>query len=166
MARKYLQIKGLDAYSLMLSRLEAGVNDIAAKAVYEAGAIVADTTRQEIAALPTVTRESRKQQTAGKLDGITADEKADLSGGFGITPMENKDGTINIKTGFDGYGSKPTKKYPKGVPNVLLARAVAKGTSFRLKNDFNKRSIQKSRPAAQKRMAEVVSAEIAKRMKG
>ena len=49
---------------------------------------------------------------------------------MGISPIKHDGDYINAKVGFDGYGSIPTKKYPKGVPNQLVARSVNSGTSF------------------------------------
>lgn len=151
---------------MRLSKLASYTDKIAGKIVHDGAKVVADTTKQEIGGLPTVTPETRKNQKVGKLDGITPQEKLDLSTSFGIASMRDDGGFLNVKTGYDGYGSKPTKKYPQGVPNQMLARSVESGTSFRMKNAFNARAIRKSRPAARKAMADTCEEEIQKIMKG
>ena len=69
-----------------------------------------------------------------KIAGVSRRQKADLIDSFGLAPIENDNGYIHTKAGIDGYGSIPTKKYPRGVPNVMLMRSIESGTSFREKH--------------------------------
>ena len=73
----------------------------------------------------------------------------DLAEGLGIAkPDVDHQGNTNTKVGFKGYGSHPTKKYPKGVPNALLARAVESGSSVRKKTPFVRPGTNKARSKA------------------
>ena len=66
--------------------------------------------------------------------------------------MKNVNGYIHTKFGFAGYNSLKSKKYPKGHPNVMIARAVEKGTSFRRKNPFINKATKAAAKAAEAAM--------------
>ena len=86
---------------------------------------------------------------------------------MGITPTGiDFDGNTNIKIGFDGYGKMPTKKYPKGVPNQLLARAVESGSSVRQKTPFIRRGEGKSKKLAEAEMQKKLDEKIEEIKKG
>lgn len=79
------------------------------------------------------------------VSGMTAFEQKALLDGFGISPMEEKDGEVNVKLGFDGYSSRKTKRWPNGVPVSVTARSLRRGTSWRGKDDFIGPAISKAR---------------------
>ena len=124
--------------------------ETAKKAVYAGAKVVADKIRQNLNAL-NVTPELQKQ---------------DLIDSFGIAPFDTDEkGVVNTKAGFDGYGSRPTKKYPKGLPNQLLARAIESGTSFRKKQPFVRPAVNAAKKQAIKEMERVVNEEVKKALK-
>ena len=84
---------------------------------------------------------------------------------FGISRMQNENGYINVKLGFDGYNSIQTQKYPQGQPNVLIARIYENGGSTAEKQPFIKPALNKTRKAAQQKMADVIDEEMAKLMR-
>lgn len=146
------EIEASDEYINQLKNLEnEKVLYIIEKSIYEGANIVANQIKNELESLNTETV-------------VTPTEKKDMIEGFGISPMQFTNGEHNVKIGFDGYGSKPTKKYPKGVPIPLTARSVISGTSFRKKNDFVRRGVNKSKKKAIKKMDEVINEEIKKEM--
>ena len=131
--------------------------DFAKEIVYEGAGIIADAMRKEIEALP-IQEDSDGSAPFAKdgfmLKGITSTQKNDLLEGLGVASIEN-DGTVTeTNVGFEGYGSIPTKKYPKGLPNRLMARSIESGTSFRTKNPFMRRTIQKKQKEAVQKMQE------------
>ena len=79
--------------------------------------------------------------------------------------MRDDKGYLNVKLGFDGYGRTKTKKYPKGVPNQLIARSVNTGTSFRKRNPFMDRAVRAKRKLAEKKMMETMGEGMKKEMK-
>ena len=82
----------------------------------------------------------------------------DLYKGLGVTPVgRDKNGFVNCKVGFDGYGRFPTKSYPKGVPNALIARAVESGSSVRQKSPFVRPSVNATRKEAVGEMDKVIT---------
>ena len=152
----YLKFKGLQEYEFKLSRLEAGTDEIAGKAIYQGAKIVADEVKKNIETLPVIKDERGSGNNL--LDGLIKS--------WGIAPMESKNGYLSVKLGFDGYNSVVTSKYPKGQPNVLIARAVESGTSFRKKHPFVSPAVKKTRKKAEAKMKEVLDEEINKIMKG
>ena len=133
--------KGLEEYELRLSRMSKEVDRIAGAAIYAGADIVADAIVQGIGSLPEKT-------------GTT---KRGLANGFGIAKMQDDNGYRNVKLGFDGYNDD-------GVPNVLMARVFENGTSKIPKHHFVRTAVNRSRKAAEAKMAEVLDYEIAKLM--
>lgn len=150
-----------EALSIQLSKLESGVGEIAKKAIYVGAKVVADKVKANLQALPT--DKFRFLRDGDKLNVLTELQKQDLKDGFGVTPIKQDwDGNYNAKIGFDGYGSKPTKAYPKGLPNILLARAIESGSSVRRKKPFFRPAVSASEERAIKEMERVANEEIEK----
>lgn len=157
------QFKGLDAYIKQLSALNAGdKGDIIGKTVYAGAAVVADAVRKSIEALPVGPGTAKD---GGLIDTVTPTQKRGLLDGFGISHIQDDDGFVNVKLGFDGYNGTRTKNYPKGQPNVLIARAVNSGTIFRKKTRFVDKAVSSSKKPAEKAMDETCNREIEKIMK-
>lgn len=136
-----LRFRGLAEYERQLSQLQRGTDEIAGKAIYAGAETVADAIKQNIQGLPSKTGTTRQ----GLLEG------------FGIAPLQDDSGYLNVKIGFDGYNAK-------GVPNALMARVFESGTSKVPKHPFVRPAINSSRKQAEAKMAEVLGAEINKIM--
>ena len=80
--------------------------------------------------------------------------------------MENDNGYINTKIGFDGYNATKTKKYPNGQPNALIARSIESGTSKHQKTPFVRPAISKAKAKAEAAMAASVDKDINNTMEG
>lgn len=154
-----MTIKGTEEIELMLSELGSRSIEIGKRAVREAANIVADKVRSNIENLP---EDTFRRLTEGDRFGVvTGSQKKDLLDNMGITPVSvSDDGYINVKVGFHGYGSHRTKKYPKGLPNQLLARAIESGSSVRNKTPFIRPAINKTQDEAIDKMQEVINEEI------
>ncbi|WP_085833843.1 hypothetical protein [Clostridium merdae] len=156
--------KAGDEWALKLSRLAAGSDEIAKKAIYAAADIVADKIKSNLEALPE--DKFRHLPNGEKFNGLPQSQKDDLAESFGITPITmDSQGNHNTKIGFDGYGSAPTKAYPQGVPNQLLARAVESGSSVRDATPFVRPAVNVTKKPAQAEMGRVVDEETEKIMK-
>ena len=128
------------------------------KAVTAGAAVVADQIKANLEALPE--EEFRKLGEGEIFHGIPTGQKRDLVDSFGLTPIEkDKYGFIHTKAGFDGYGSFPTKEYPEGVPNQLMARAVESGSSVRQKTPFVEPAVKATRKEAVETMNAVIEDE-------
>lgn len=156
-----IDFKGIDDYAKALGTLWKESENIIKKAVYEGADIVANEIKQGLRSIPVDERVGAEENP---VTGVGRRQKADLINGFGLSPMENKDGYINTKAGFDGYGSIKTKKYPKGQPLAMLMRSVESGTSFRKKTPVIRKAVTRARKPAEAKMAETVETEIKKIM--
>lgn len=158
-----MEIRGFDELELQLSKL---ADPELAKDVVMAGAQpVADEIRKSIEALPE--DKFRRLKKGEVFIGVPRQQKQDLLDSLGITPPDiDFDGSTNTKIGFDGYGKIPTKKYPKGVPNQLLARAVESGSSVRKKTPFIRKAVNKSKKLAEAEMQKKLDEKIEIIMKG
>lgn len=157
-----IQNKGLNDYIKAIQRFKKGSDIMIKKGIYNGAGIIADGIKEEIKNIPV----DNSHGTPDKpVNGLSKRQKADLIDGMGIAPIQEDNDFINAKIGWDGYGQQKTKKYPKGVPNQVIARSVNSGTSFRKKNPFVSRAISKNKKQAEKAMVETVENEIKKEMK-
>ncbi len=158
-----MEIRGFDELELQLSKL---ADPEISKEVVQAGAQpIADQIRKNLEGLP---EDKFRYLNKGEVfTGVPKQQKQDLLDSLGITPPDiDFDGNTNIKIGFDGYGKIPTKKYPKGVPNQLLARAVESGSSVRKKTPFIRKAVNKSKKLAEAEMQKKLNEHIEIIMKG
>lgn len=159
-----MTFKAGDEYAIKLSRLATDSGEIAKKAIYAGAEVVADKIKENVKSLP----EDKFRYLRGeeKFKGVSPQQKKDLLDSFGITPIDqDRGGDWNTKLGFDGYGGGKTKKYPKGLPNQLLARAVESGSVVRIKTPFVRTAVNATKKESQTVMAAVVDEEIEKIMK-
>lgn len=139
-----MAFKAGEDFMLKLSRLEAGGEDIAKRAVYAGAGIVADKVRANLEA----NLSGSEQSTGALVDSL------------GITPItQDRDGWISAKVGFDGYDEK-------GVPNQLKARVMESGTSKIKKRPFVRPAVNATKKPAVEAMQRVIDEETEKIMKG
>lgn len=158
-----MEIRGFEEIELQLSKL---ADPELAKEVVQAGAQpIADQVRKEIENLPE--DKFRYLKKGEVFTGVPKQQKKDLLDSLGVTPADiDFDGNANTKIGFDGYGKMATKKYPKGVPNPLLARAIESGSSVRKKTPFLRKAVNKSKKLAESEMQKKLDEHIEIIMKG
>lgn len=157
-----IQFKGINEYARAMQRVYVKSSDIIGQAIYEGSSVLADGVKDELKKLPI---DESYGSPDKKIDGVTKRQKADLIDGFGISPMRDDKGYLNVKLGFDGYGRTKTKKYPKGVPIQLIARSLNTGTSFRKRNPFMDRAVRAKRKQVERKMMEQMDDGIKKEMK-
>lgn len=133
---KWIVGKGLDNYIAYLQSINAVTDEMIDEAVYEMAKVVADSVRSGIQALPTVSNQANIATYKKGYSRLSDEEKQGLLDGFGVSPMQDDGGYINVKLGFDGYNSVKTKKYPQGQPNAMIARVTESGSSYREKTPF------------------------------
>lgn len=163
-----IDFKGIDDYSKLIAALGNESEEIIKSAVYKGAALVADEIKQGLKSLP-IEEGTNNLPPVGdaqhKLTGVSRKQKADLIDSFGLAPIENDGGYIQSKAGVDGYGSIPTKKYPKGVPNVMLMRSIESGTSFRQKNPIFRKATNRARKRAEQAMGNEIDEQLKQRFK-
>lgn len=126
-------------YTNNLIAIKDNSTGISKRAVYQGASVALDSIREAIKALP----EENHNGKTKMMNGVTKIEKNGLLNGLGATKMQDENGVIYTKIGFDGYNSLRTKKYPSGQPNVLIARSICKGTSFRKRIPFVDKAVKK-----------------------
>ena len=145
-----IKIKSGNDYLAKLQALESGTDEIVKKAIYDGAGVVADAIKAKIPGIP--------QTHHYILD--------DLEASFGISPiLQDQKGDWNAKIGFDGYGSHPTAKYPQGLPNQMMVRAIESGTSFRDKHPFVRPAVRQTQKACEEAMENRIDIETKKVMK-
>lgn len=159
---KWIVGKGLDSYISYLQKINAVTDEAIGEAVYEMAKVVADSVRASIQALPTVSNEANIATYKKGYSRLSDEEKQGLLDGFGVSPMQDDGGYINVKLGFDGYNSVKTKKYPKGQPNALIARVTESGSSYREKTPFIRPAVRATQKQAVEIAKQVVDKEISK----
>lgn len=154
MAKMTIKSSGVDA---SVSSLGVHFSDTARAAVAAGAGVLADAVRQRLEALPS--DENRFLVPGDIFRGVPKEQKQDLLDALGVTPIKQDANLVyNAAVGFDGYGSTPTKTYPQGVPNQLLARSIESGSSVRIKTPFFRKAMEASEDA----VLEAMQAEINK----
>lgn len=159
-----IRFSKLRDYELMLGKIGDASKDICGAAIYEGAKIIADEVKANLSSLHAVSdvdaiMAAKKEEATY----LTIRAKIGLMKSFGVTPMQrDRDGIYNVKLGFDGYNDVKTKKWPKGQPNQLIARACESGSSAMIKQPFFREAVQKTKKKAESRMAEVLDEKIKK----
>lgn len=154
-------MRGMDEYAAYLQRIGKNTREILGAGVYAMANTVADAVRKNIEALPAKPDiEGIEAYRQGRKAQLTISEKRGLEEGFGVSPMQNERGYLNVKLGFDGYNSVKTKKYPKGQPNVLIARITESGSSYRKKTPFIRPALRQTQNEALKKGQEAIEEKI------
>lgn len=147
---KWIVGKGLNNYIAYLQSIEAVTDEMIGEAVYDMAKVVADKVRANIEALPAVSNEANIATYREGYSRLSEPEKQGLMDGFGVSPLQDDSGYLNVKLGFDGYNSIKTKKYPQGQPNALIARVTESGSSYREKTPFIRPAVNAARKPAEK----------------
>lgn len=124
-----ITIKGIEKYLAEIRALQADAEEYLGRAIYEGAELAADEIKEALKQLPVDNRGKVAQRRS-----INQIQKDGLIEGYGITPMRDESGRLNVKIGFDGYNNFLTFKFPYGQPNVMIARSLESGTSFMPKN--------------------------------
>lgn len=161
---------GLDQYIAELNRLAINTKEVLGRSIYVGADIVADQIRANIEKLQ-VSNSPKRGTPSDPIDTITTAQKTGLLQGFGISGLANTDGITNVKIGFDGYNSQVAstsvkrKWKEKRQANIMIARAVEGGTSFRRKHPFVAPAVRATKKKAEDAMGEQLDKEIEKAMK-
>ena len=157
-----MKFQGLDQYVVVLERLTNNAGEYIGKTLYVGAGVVADAIKQEVMALPADDRPYSKDIIK---NGPTSVQKKGLVDSFGITKVRVKGGTYDEKLGFDGYNNIRSKRWPKGQPNVMVARSIESGTSWMKKNPFIAKAVRASKVQAEIAMEKELDKQIELLMK-
>lgn len=154
-----IKIYGFKKYEKQLEDLSRNISEIEGQAIYESAKVVADAVRDGIDGLKTDGRKPYERKRREK-------QKQGLQESFGISPLRDDNGFLNVKLGFNGYNSRvETKQFPNGQPNAMVARVFNSGASGVTKQPFFDKAVRRMRKPAQERMKQVLEDEIEKIMR-
>lgn len=152
---------GFDELAKQLETLADHSGSIASAALYSGAGMMADKVRNAVNSQQT--QPDRKHK--GK--ALLPYEKKALQNGLVIEKFvqdKARDYTQTAVT-FKGRTDHRTKNYPDGIPTILLARAINKGTSFRSANRFFNNTVNRTRAEAERLMTETAEREMKKYIK-
>lgn len=151
---------GFDELAKELGTIADHAGAIASAALYEGSGYMADQLRHSVERLET---DERKHVTNHVLDY----EKEALERGLTIEKFtqDKARGVTETAVTFHGYTSHKTARWPTGVPTILLARAITKGTSFRRPNRFFPNTVNRARKTAEEIMVKKAEEEMRKDIK-
>jgi HK97 gp10 family phage protein len=156
------KFEGLEEYLSQLKQLKDISRSCIGQAVYSGAGVVADAMRDAIEALPIDEKIARNGQT---VHGIGQAQKQGLLDGFGIAKMQDDNGYLHVKLGFDGRNTVRTPTFPTGQPNALIARSVNAGTSFRDRIPFIDDTLRQTKKQCEQAMKERFDEELGKAIK-
>ncbi len=159
-----ITFKNNDDYIAKINKLSRGFREeVAGPAIYVAAGLVADAIDAKLAGVPT---DERWGSPGAVKAGPREAEAQSVYNALGIAKMQDDNGFINVKIGFDGYSPLKSTRWPNGQPNQMLARSIERGTSFMAANPFVKPAVASTKGAAVNAMKEKVDEQISKIMKG
>ena len=137
------KFKGISEYLEALEKIgPKGSQGVIRYAVYPGAAIVADAVRAAI--------ESQ------------ATDSGKLASSISLSPMRYDKGYINTRVMFTGYDTeKPSKRFPKGVPNAVKAAVLESGNSTHPARHIISKAARMAQPAADEAMAAALDENIA-----
>lgn len=147
-----IKFKGIDDVIDQFERLHRGTPGICKEVLNAGCAVIGNAQKAAIEALPV----DNRRYGGKKRNGIRPEQKDALVKSYGIAPVREKNFVYNRKTGFDGYNSIVTKRWPKGQPNAMIARSVESGTSFMAPHPFMDKAARGAKAEAEAAMQAVL----------
>ena len=148
-----IKFKGIDEYLRRLEALTMATDKFIGEAVYKGADVVADATKSALNTMPVDNRRKVSERR-----GILEVQRQGLVNSFGVAPLRDDNGFINVKTGFDGFNKI-------GQANVRVARQLESGTSYMPKNRVISRATNRSKKACEEAMKKSLEGNIQKLMK-
>lgn len=152
---------GIDQLAKQFSDVADSTGRIAKKSLYEGTGFMADKLRN---ATENLTSEEQRKHRSKAVLGY---EKEALLNGLTVEKFKDNRALDCVETSvtFHGRSEHRTKNYPDGVPTILLARAINKGTAFRTANRFFPNTVNRNRKDAEAMMVKTAEAEMRKILK-
>lgn len=153
----------LERYNKMIYDLGAQAREYIEAAVKKGADPVADAVRGALNGLQT---DDSYRPPGEPRVGPRTIQKAGMQAGFGVAPVRDDSGFINVKLGFHGYNGMRTRKYPGGQPNAMIARSVESGSSYMMAHPFVDRAARGAKSAAEQIMKQEIENSIGRIMEG
>lgn len=141
-----MTIEGLDEWAARISKYENKSSAAIRAGMYDGAREMLAAVIIQVENLPA--QPNRLLKNGEKFNVFTETNRKDLLDGLYVHHFVNNGSRIETWVSFDGYGSVPTKTYPQGVPNALIANSINSGSSVRVKNRFMTRAKKASEALA------------------
>jgi hypothetical protein len=137
MARRGIQVDGLDELAAQLDTLARAAEPIARASLYEGARVVADALAAAARGLPN-----------GAI--LYPEERDEIANAVGVAKFDGQGASVSTAIGFNGYLSRTEKNHPRGVPIPIVVRAINNGSSHprRKKKAFIRQAVRSAEPAA------------------
>lgn len=157
-----MEVSGLEEYAATIQRLGDKAEPAIKAAMFDGAAQLLAAVKAEIENLPT--EPNRFLAPNEKFNVFTETNKKDLLDGVYVHKFQQNGDRFETWVSFDGYGSPQTatKKYPRGLPNAMIANSINSGSSVRVKNRFMARAKKAGEPAARAAIQEAFENYLAK----
>lgn len=158
-----IKVEGLSEYLELLEVTEKKARSMIGRSIHPGAKIVARECKRRVDNLETDDTPANKIGP-GKLlrRGVTSAQKKGLQLSLGIATMRRYGDELNVKLGFDGYNSVKTKYYPKGQPNMMIARSVENGTSYMMPTHFMELTVKTTEKVCIEEMEKAFDLELEK----
>lgn len=133
-----IAMKGADDAIAMLEGLGAAGENILRAGLFKGMETAANALRAAVQALPEEAFHPLPGASNGgePLNVLTPDDKKALLGGIGISKFKRDGDGCHSGVSFDGYSPHASKRFPNGIPLVVIARSIESGASTRKKHPF------------------------------
>lgn len=154
-----LTIEGADEFIAQLNRLGSHTEKVAKRICFDGMNVLRDAVVQTMGMLK---RDTMSAWAHGRpLNVISQQDLLDMIQCLGISKIGTDDaGAMTVSLSFSGYISRTEKKYPKGVPAVLIARSLESGSSARAKSPFMRKTVNRYKEAVVRTMQRTLSQSI------
>ena len=149
-----MKITGLDELIKKVEGMGKRPEGLVKRALYMGAGVMADAMKSAVGALPVDEHFGTKKD---KRNVLTADQRAGLVDGLGISKMREEDGAVSVVIGFDGTNKD-------GERNTTVMRRVESGTSRTEKLPVIRQTKNRTRAAAMKAMREQFEKDVAEIM--
>ena len=138
-----IKVEGMEEYLRLLDLNYKQLERMCGRSLYPGAKVIANDCKKRLQNLRT--DDTYAAYHGGFKRGLTRRQKTGLIESLGIAKIRRKGGGFDVKLGFDGYNDVVTDRWPKGQPNMMIARSVNKGTSFMEAQPFMDQCIEAKR---------------------
>ena len=149
------KFKGIDEYLSKLEAVDMNATKYIEKAIFDGAKVVADETKSALKSMPVDNSRAKKDYVRKSINEI---QRIGLVESFGVTPIQDRNNFINVKTGFDGFNRI-------GQANVRVARMLESGTSWMQKNPVISKASRRARKKCEQAIKDSLDNSLKKIMK-
>lgn len=125
---------GLDKQMAEFAALGQNARKIVSFSLYDGVAVFTAAMVDEMLLLPIDS--NPKHPFTKPLSVISPRDKGELIKGLGVSKFYDTDSGRGVSISISGYTSRTERKYPGGVPLIIIARGIESGCSVRNKRPF------------------------------